>query len=890
MLEFLKGLLRGDPYKAAQRYQPLVRVINDYEGAVSELTNEELQGKTPEFKQRLAQGEPIKHLLPEAFAVVREAAKRTLNMRHFDVQLVGGMVLNDGQIAEMKTGEGKTLVATLPAYLNALAGQGVHVVTVNDYLAQRDAAWMGKVHSFLGLNVGCILANQHPTLKRQAYAADITYGTNNEFGFDYLRDNMAGDAAHCVQRALHYAIVDEVDSILVDEARTPLIISGMLGDTTEKYQRCAQVAQQLEVTKDFTLDEKTKNAIMLEEGVSRAEQLLGIANIYDLTHMDYAHMVVQCLKAKYLYKRDVDYVVREGEVVIVDEFTGRLMEGRRYSDGLHQAIEAVESLRIREESQTLATITFQNYFRLYQKLAGMTGTAKTEEEEFFKIYNLPVLCVPPNKAMIRADRADYVFKNKVAKYNAIIEEITKLFREEKRPVLVGTISIETSELLASLLKKRGVPHEVLNAKQHAREAEIVARAGQAGAVTIATNMAGRGTDIVLGEGVAAMGGLHIIGTERHEARRIDNQLRGRSGRQGDPGSSRFYLSLEDDLMRLFGGERVQRAMEMLKMPEDEPIEHGLITKSVERAQKKVEQYHFGIRKQLLQYDDVMNTQRETIYRLRRKILLGENLRDRMVEMLSNVVKTACEGLLPEKGWDLNEIIADDLSERLLPVFPFLQIPTVLQSVKDREAAAKGLSDQVLTAYGRREQELGPTILREMERAIMLREIDSKWVDHLHNMDVLREGIGLRAYGQKDPLIEYKIEAYDMFSGLMNDVESAVSELIFKVEVLVQPVSAAGLGDVRAATPPGMREVTLPMDRIKNVSYSSPERNLLDARSQIREAAGIASNHAVASDGGRSTTLGSPSLVASTDPYARVGRNEPCPCGSGKKFKKCHGAG
>ncbi len=886
-MQFLLNLFKPSAEKQVRHYQPYVQLINAFEPQMAALSDAELRAKTDEFRERIPDNVNLmQDLLPEVFAVVREAAKRVLNMRHFDVQLIGGMVLHEGKIAEMRTGEGKTLVATLPVYLNALYGKGVHVVTVNDYLAQRDSAWMGKVYQFLGLSVGCIVAQQAPWQKRQAYLADITYGTNNEFGFDYLRDNMATQLAHCVQRELFYAIVDEVDSILIDEARTPLIISGMVGDTTEAYRQCARAVERLTLETDFTLDEKTKNAIMTEDGIRHAEQLLGIDNMYDMAHMNYAHMVVACLKARYLYKCDVDYVVRDGEVVIVDEFTGRMMEGRRYSDGLHQAIEAVEGLRVREESQTLATISFQNYFRLYQKLGGMTGTAKTEEDEFIKIYGLSVVEIPTHQPMIRDDQADLIYKNKKSKYQAIINEIADMYRKDKRPVLVGTIAIETSELLSNLLKKQGVPHEVLNAKQHAREAEIIAQAGQLGAVTIATNMAGRGTDIVLGEGVAALGGLHIMGTERHESRRIDNQLRGRAGRQGDMGSSRFYLSLEDDLMRLFGGERVAKAMDMLNMPEDMPIEHAMITKSVERAQKKVEQYHFGIRKQLLQYDDVMNTQRETIYKLRRKILEGHNLAKRVEEMMSHVVVQTCDAFFPDKGWELNEIIVNDLSERLLAVFPFLDVADILTQSHSAAEAKAALGQAVQAAYSAREAEIIPEVMRDIERMVLLREIDTKWIDHLHNMDVLRDGIGLRAYGQKDPLIEYKIESYDMFTELMASIEAAVSEMLFKIEVVQAPTEPDAAQKIQAS----LTQASALLDQARHIRYSNPAENLLPGaytQNLTQAASDVGSATAVAAAENHSLAPSAP--LVNADPYAHVGRNDPCPCGSGKKFKKCHGA-
>jgi preprotein translocase subunit SecA len=829
MLQWLIKLIGATDERKIESFKPLVNRINELEPEMKSLSDEELRDRTRQFKARLAEGKTLEDILPEAFAAVREASCRTTGLRHFDVQLMGGVILNAGKISEMKTGEGKTLVATLPIYLNALEGHGSHVVTVNDYLAKRDSEWMGPIYRALGLEVGVIQHSMEPPERRVAYAADVTYGTNNEFGFDYLRDNMAISLGDCVQRELHYAIVDEVDSILIDEARTPLIISGMVEDTVANFLRANDVVRRLSKATDFTTDEKTKNAVLTEHGIKKTEKFLNIDYLFDIAHIDLAHQIIQSLRAWHLFDKNVDYVVKEGEVLIVDEFTGRLMFGRRYSEGLHQAIEAKEGVEVQQESQTLATITFQNYFRLYKKLAGMTGTAKTEEAEFWKIYGLEVLLVPTHKPMVRTDHSDMIYKNKRAKFRAVVNEIEDWYKKQ-RPVLVGTISIENSELLSETLQRRGIPHHVLNAKHHEKEAEIVAKAGQAGMVTISTNMAGRGTDIVLGEGVVGMGGLHIIGTERHESRRIDNQLRGRAGRQGDPGSSRFYVSLEDDLMRLFGSQRVSNMMDRLGIEEDIPIEHALITRAIENAQKKVEQYHFGIRKQVLEFDDVMNKQRETIYGLRRRILEGRELKQKIFEMMEQATGEWIDSFLPPKihpeEWDW-----EGLFQAVNEVIPVLGLEQ-LKEGKKREEIGVELLEILKRAYADREQAIGSEAMREVERLVMLRIIDSAWIEQLHNMDVLQEGIGLRGYGGRDPLIEYKIEGYGMFQEMMRGVREQILGMILKVELRGE-------------------EEMAPKPRV--VSYGSPEGAARPAPTRV---------------------------------VVKVGRNDPCPCGSGKKYKKC----
>jgi len=838
MLGLVKKIFGDANEREIKRCLKVVERINALEPDFERLSDEQLRGKTGEFRERLTRGETLDDLLPEAFAAVREASKRTLGMRHFDVQLIGGMVLHEGKIAEMKTGEGKTLVATLAAYLNALEGKGVHVVTVNDYLAQRDSTMMGKIYTFLDLTVGCNLHGLTHAQKQEAYNADITYGTNNEFGFDYLRDNMVLYKEQMVQRPLHYAIIDEVDSILIDEARTPLIISGQAAKSTEMYYAADRFVRKLKEDEDYTIDLKMRSVTLTEAGVEKAEREFRIENLFDHANVTLNHHIQQALKAHAIMKRDVDYVVQNGEVIIVDEFTGRLMAGRRYSDGLHQAIEAKEQLQVQNESMTLATITFQNYFRMYRKLAGMTGTAKTEEEEFKKIYGLEVVQVPTNKPMIRVDLPDVVYKTANAKYKAVVEEIVK--RHQKRqPVLVGTVSIENSEKLSEMLKRRGIPHKVLNAKYHAEEAEIIARAGQPGAVTIATNMAGRGTDILLGEGVPELGGLHIIGTERHEARRIDNQLRGRAGRQGDPGSSQFYLALDDDLMRRFGSENIMGMMDRLGFNEDEPIESKLVTRAIESAQKRVEGSNFDTRRIVLQYDDVMNQQREIIYKQRREILFADNIREHVFDMIKPVVERIVEAHctdedIPEE-WNLDAIV--DYAHAT-----FLKEGTIRrEDLEGREKAGivEFLMEEVRKLYDEREQQIGEETMREFEKVVVLRAVDSKWMDHIDAMDQLRQGIHLRAYGGTDPLREYQFEGFEMFREMVENIQEEVTKYIMKAHV---------------------------------------ERNV-----QRQEVA----------KGQTEAGGGSSSREAQRRPIRRaeqrVGRNDPCPCGSGKKYKHCHGA-
>ncbi len=891
--------------------------INALEPRMQKLSDEALCGKTDEFRSRIAtaldgaheedrkaaRAAVLDELLEEAFAVAREASVRTLGMRPFDVQLIGGMVLHQGKIAEMKTGEGKTLVATMPVYLNALTGRGVHVVTVNDYLARRDAEWMGKIYRFLGLTVGCIQNSLLDDERKSAYACDVTYGTNNEFGFDYLRDNMKFELENMVQRGHVYAIVDEVDSILVDEARTPLIISGPSEENTDVYYRCNRVIPHLSkgkeekdkhgnktTTGDYLVDEKARTAVLTEEGVAKAEKHLGIDNMYELQNIDLLHGVEQALRAHALYRRDVDYMIRDGQVLIVDEFTGRVLPGRRWSDGLHQAVEAKESVKIERENQTLATITLQNYFRLYEKLAGMTGTADTEASEFHQIYKLDVVVVPTNMPMIRQDHQDVVYASEREKYDAVADEIVSL-REKGQPVLVGTVSIEKSERLSELLKKRKVPHVVLNAKFHEKEAEIVVQAGRSGSVTIATNMAGRGTDIVLGgnpEAVAlhelsavedpeeharrlsrlretcaedkkkvlAEGGLHIIGTERHESRRVDNQLRGRSGRQGDPGSSRFYLSLEDDLMRIFGSDRLQNIMRRLGMEEGVPIEHGMVSRSIERAQKQVEGRNFETRKHLLEYDDVMNRQREEIYGMRRGILKGELSRDHVLGLAEMVLDYVLGRHLDEEkspqDWDLP---ACDLD---LQEYFGLKPGSAEYAGKGREEIREAIWKGLLAVYDRKESILGSEMMRTHEKFVMLQVVDQQWKDHLLAIDHLKEGIGLRGYGQRDPLIEYKKESFELFTLMKERIEDQIVQYLFKL----QPVPKE---EAEAAAPAAPRRAPLamPLRRAQaNVNYS----------------------YGAAASGGQDAK------VETIQRHApKIGRNDPCPCGSGKKYKKCHAA-
>ena len=881
----LSRLLGEGSEREIRRLEPIVQEINQLEPEMERLSAEALRAKTDEFRARIAEAldgvaeeprkaaaqEVLDDLLPEAFALVREASRRTIGQRHFDVQLMGGAILHKGKIAEMKTGEGKTLVATLPIYLNALLGRGGHLVTVNDYLSRRDAGWMAPIYHALGLSVAAIghefsgiydlayddphphhddrLNHFRPVTRREAYHADVTYGTNNEFGFDYLRDNMVLRVEDVVLGDLYYAIVDEVDFILIDEARTPLIISGMVEAPTERYKQFAQIVRRLTPGADYTVEEKIKNATLTEEGVTKVERILGIGNLSDPEHVDLMHHIQQAVRAHACYKKDVDYVVKDGQVIIVDEFTGRLMFGRRYSDGLHQAIEANEGVKVERESQTLATITFQNFFRMYQKLAGMTGTAKTEEEELQKIYNLPVVVIPTHKPMIRQDHPDVIFKNERAKWKAVVAEIEE-WHKQGRPMLVGTRSIEKNETLSEMLRRRGIPHQLLNAKNHEKEAEIIAQAGRLGAVTVATNMAGRGVDIILGgnppdppeaEKVKALGGLHVVGTERHEARRIDNQLRGRSGRQGDSGSSRFYVALDDELMRIFGGERVAAWMDRLRIDEDTPIEANLVSRQIEGAQKKVEQYHFDVRKHVLEYDDVMNVQRKVIYEERRKVLRGENLRENLVDMIERLVEETvnlyCPSSVPRDEWDI-----PGLREAAAALIPHL--------ADVREENLRGSSDEIiefllaraLEAYEAKEREVGEETFREIERLILLQVFDRKWIDHLQNMESLREGIGLRAYAQASPLIEYQREGYDFFQQMLHDIQEEAVKFLLRVQV----------GPETAVPAPRVRQpVAL---------------------------------------GGRGSGAGGANPHAS--PAAReqrkIGRNDPCWCGSGKKFKKCHG--
>ena len=843
MWGFLKRFLGDNNDKEIKRMQLVVDKINAMEPDLQNLTDSSLAAHTDKFKDRLAAGETLDDILPEAFAVCREASRRVLGMRHFDVQLIGGMCLHEGKIAEMKTGEGKTLVATLPVYLNALVGKGVHMVTVNEYLARRDSEWMGHLYKFLGLSVGLIEHDLDFPARKYAYSCDVTFGTNNEYGFDYLRDNMVISPEQMVQRELHFAIVDEVDSILIDEARTPLIISGPGAKSTEVYGRMAQAVATLREGEDYTVDEKQKTVAPSDESVHKVEQILGVKNLYAPENIEYSHCFNAALRAKAIMHRDRDYVVRDGEVIIVDEFTGRLMFGRRYSDGLHQAIEAKEGVKIQRESQTLATITFQNYFRMYGKLSGMTGTAKTEEDEFLKIYKLPVVVVPTNKPVIRTDEPDLIYKTKRAKYNAVANAVDEL-HATGRPILIGTTSITQSEELSGLLKKRKVPHNVLNAKYHEQEAEIIKEAGKLGAVTIATNMAGRGTDIILGEGVADLGGLAIIGTERHESRRIDNQLRGRAGRQGDPGSSRFYLSLEDDLMRLFAADRIAKVMDTLGMEEDEPIEHSIVTSSIEHAQKKVEARNFDMRKNVLEYDDVMNQQREVIYAQRRKVLKGEDLRESIMYMIREIIKSemnqyANEKLYPEE-WTLDGLIED--AEGIYAPKGSLKKEELEAMSRDElgEALVKIAEDN----YAAREAEFTPGVMRELEKVIMLRVVDNKWMEHLDHMDMLRQGINLRAYGQRNPLVEYKIEGYNMFEEMIHQIQTDIAKLMYRVSVVTEE----------------RRQVE---DRLAT-AQASHGGDVEDAEAKPVKKAPVRAEH--------------------------IGRNDPCPCGSGKKYKNCCGKG
>jgi preprotein translocase subunit SecA len=779
--KLVNRLLGNNTERELKKMWPIVKEVNRLEASLVDLSDASLAGKTLEFKKRIQEGETLDDLLPEAFAVVREASRRVTGMRHFDVQLLGGIVLHRGDIAEMRTGEGKTLVATLPVYLNALSGKGVHVVTVNDYLATRDSEEMGQIYKFLGLSVGLIVHDLDYDQRRRAYNADITYGTNNEFGFDYLRDNMVISADQMVQRPLNYCIVDEVDSILIDEARTPLIISGPGEKSTDMYYTLAAIVKRLKKDEDYTMDEKQKTIAPTEEGAHKIEKMLGISNMFDNEHLELNHLVIQALRACFMMHLDKDYVVKNGEIVIVDEFTGRLMYGRRYSDGLHQSIEAKEGVKVQGESKTLATITFQNYFRMYNKLAGMTGTAKTEEDEFNKIYKLDVYVIPTNMPMIRKDLPDMIYKTKNAKYRAVVREI-KVRHAKGQPLLVGTTSISQSEIISGLLDKENIVHNVLNAKYHEKEADIIKEAGQPNMVTIATNMAGRGTDIKLGKGVPELGGLMIIGTERHESRRIDNQLRGRSGRQGDPGTTQFFLSLEDDLMRIFGSDNISKVMDKLGMDEDEPITHSMITKSIEKAQKKVEAHNFEIRKYVLEYDDVMNQQREVLYGQRRQVLQVESLRETIIGMVDDIImdgleKYANEKLYPEE-WDFTGLL-QQMEQYFVP-----KGATTVQELENlsRIEVQEKLHTIATELYDAREKEIGAPTMRELEKAIMLRVVDSKWMDHLDAMDALKEGINLRAYGQKNPLVEYKFEAYEMFEEMVDSIKRTVVTFLYHIQI------------------------------------------------------------------------------------------------------------
>lgn len=780
--KFFDRLFNGSNEKEIKKIRKIVeQQINPLEDGLKKLSDSSLANKTNEFKARLAKGETLDDILPEAFAVIREASRRVLGMRHFDTQLIGGIILHRGNIAEMCTGEGKTLVATAPVYLNALEGKGVHVITVNDYLAKRDSEWMGQVYKFLGLSVGLIIHDLDFNQRKIAYNSDITYGTNNEFGFDYLRDNMVTSLDQMVQRPLHYCLIDEVDSILIDEARTPLIISGPGQKSTDDYYTVAKLVPQLKKEEDYTIDEKQKTVAPTEAGVAKMEKLLHVENLYDAENLELNHLFVQALRAQTMMTRDKDYVVKDGEVVIVDEFTGRLMYGRRYSDGLHQAIEAKEGLEVQRESQTLATITFQNYFRMYDKLAGMTGTAKTEEQEFIKIYGLPVLQVPTNKPIQRKDLPDVIFKNKRGKYKAVVREVERR-HATGQPILIGTTSIEQSEELSHMLDQANIPHSVLNAKYHEREAAIVALAGQKGAVTIATNMAGRGTDISLGEGVAELGGLAIIGTERHESRRIDNQLRGRAGRQGDPGSSQFFLSLEDDLLRIFGGDNIKSFMEKMGLEEDEPINSRMVSNAIQKAQKRVEARNFDIRKYVLEYDDVMNQQRKVVYDQRRKILEGEDMKDQILSMVDHIIEKGMETyadpkLYPEE-WDFAGLLKYAEKYFLAPG------DLKLEEIEDmsREEVEDKLKTMAHETYNAREESIGSPMMRELEKAVMLKVVDSKWMEHLDDMDMLKEGISLRSYGQRNPIVEYKVEAFDIFEEMQQAMMENIILYLYHIQI------------------------------------------------------------------------------------------------------------
>jgi preprotein translocase subunit SecA len=881
MIYKILNKLLGDPNeKDIKKLQPILKKIkefyNIYENSLSET---EIVNKTEEFKLRIKNGESLNDILPEAFALVKFACKSlvgqkwqvrgndtTWDMVPFDVQLIGGVVLHQGKIAEMKTGEGKTLVSTMPVYLNALEGKGVHVVTVNDYLAHRDAEWMGGLYNKLGLTVGIIAYNQPPEVKKHAYDCDITYGTNNEFGFDYLRDNMAPSIESMVQRELHYAIVDEVDSILIDEARTPLIISSPAEESTGKYMRYAMLVSDLKENTDYIIDEKLKTATLTEEGIANMERKLGIDNIYTDAGFLEVHHLEQALKAQTVYKRDIDYVIKEDEIIIVDEFTGRLMQGRRYSDGLHQAIEAKEKVEVKRESRTFATVTFQNLFRIYKKLAGMTGTAMTEAEEFASIYRLDTITIPTNQQVCRLDQPDMVFRNQKGKYMAVAKRTKELY-EKGQPVLIGTISIERSEVMSKLLQMEGIPHTVLNAKFHEREAEIVAKAGQKGAVTIATNMAGRGTDIKLGEGVVGLDGLVIIGTERHESRRIDNQLRGRAGRQGDPGESQFFVSMEDDLMRLFGSERIQNMMEAFKVPEDMPIQNRWISNAIESAQKKVEGRNFDIRKHLVEYDDVMNKHREILYSRRRKVLANDNLKNEIILLIEseveNIVQAHTEKVTEEGTWDYNEMANDINAIHKNPDSPFKA--EQIENISNKEEIIEKFKQHLFKEYSEKENLLKePEMMRRIEKSIYLNVIDTLWMEHIDNMQHLRESVSLIGYGQRDPLIEYKEEAYIMLSKLLNDIRANTVITLFRLNIKQQ----------------------LP----ENLLREAPTVQMITNAEQI-DSVLSGNNKKMASETGNGSN---PVMIKAgnspTTNQPEAGRNDPCPCNSGKKYKKCHGAG
>ncbi len=883
-MNFLTKLF-GSNERVVEKLQPLVDQVNSFEESLCSLSDEALRMKTTEFRERLAKGESLEDLLPEAFAVVREGAHRAIGQRHFDVQIMGGIVLHEGKIAEMKTGEGKTLTSTLPIYLNALSGNGVHVVTVNDYLSRRDANWMGQIFHFLGLSTSCInqqtvsyrfepnvadddneatveMKNLHLITRQEAYQTDITYGTNNEFGFDYLRDNMVTNLSEMVQRELSYAIVDEVDSILIDEARTPLIISAPDAESTKLYERFAHIAPKLKAIEHYEVDEKMKTVTLTDAGVNRVEELLGAGNIYADGNIEYVHHLEQSLRAEVIMKNDRDYVVRDGQVIIVDDFTGRMMPGRRYSDGLHQAIEAKEGVTVQRESRTLATITFQNYFRLYKKLAGMTGTATTSAEEFAKVYKLDVVEIPTHRNLIRVDLGDIVYKTEEVKFAKIVERI-KEAHTLGQPVLVGTIAIEKSEYLAALLEREGVPHQVLNAKQHEKEASIIINAGTLGAVTIATNMAGRGTDIKLGPGVKEVGGLFIIGTERHEARRIDNQLRGRAGRQGDPGKSQFYLSLEDELMRRFGGEKLKSMMTSLNIPEDEPIQNAIISRVIESAQTKIEGFNFDIRKHVLEYDDVMNKQREVVYRRRRAVLETKDMRTETLNLLDEEFEKMIgfHTAMEESEWNLHEIIME-----MKGLFPLVQedaLLKILEEIRDdrskdeleKRTLIRGkLTEEAKKYFFERETAFGKETWEQVQKALLMRSTDTLWMNHLDEIDYLRQGIGLRGYGQRDPLVEYKREAFNLFMGLLDTMRKNYLLTVFKVA----PTTAV-TGAVR-----------------QNIQFHGAEEDTPQFGA------------AKQSDAGHNPSDGSLEPQVQIISQNEVGRNDPCPCGSGKKYKKCHG--